>query len=51
MLPVELTDGRRGEEVGEEPDHKTVRSLVLYKSVNTLWWTDFFYQENFILVD
>jgi hypothetical protein len=27
----------RGEGVGEKPNHWTARSLVLYKSFNTLW--------------
>jgi hypothetical protein len=35
VTPGELTD-RRGERVGEEPIYTTAKSLVLYKSFNSL---------------
>jgi hypothetical protein len=40
VLPVELTDGRGGggEGMGEEPNHRPRGNLVLYNSLNTLWW-------------
>ncbi len=39
VLPVELTDGRGWEGVGEEPNHTRRESLVLYESFNALWLT------------
>jgi hypothetical protein len=38
VSPVELTDrSERREGLGEEPNHATARSLVLYESFNSLW--------------
>jgi len=43
-LPVccgsSLLTGEGGEGIGEEPNHRPPGSLVLYKSVNTLWWEE-----------
>jgi len=37
VSPVEHTGGRRGEDVGEEPNHKMARKPGLYESFNTPW--------------